>query len=323
MESGNPAWGLSSFGNQDYLTSMWDDTHRLIRRYVPTGNYKIGFAIYPPTDPKNGELLPWPNGTKQPYSGSVEFTVKDQPVALTGIPSQQPITIPLHIRAELTQQEKRKAALSQYEAYRAPQASFELSDGQVQFNNRVFWQADRGPSDLEFKDIPPGRYTRCDFSVSGRLRCILHVRRHQPASRASPGGPGVPICSIEAVVRDDSASLEVGFTPQAIAQMTAANVTVTDLALIPVENLLDLPYSAGVWRGSEPKKVTIPPGTYLAFLFDGRAIAWRDPEMRKQLMSLGMLVTLAPGDSKPLLLDWRPELNASEATVVAHGRVLP
>lgn len=323
MESGNPAWGLSSFGNQDYLTSMWDDTHRLIRLYVPTGNYKIGFAIYPPTDPKNGELLPWPNGTKQPYSGSVEFTVKDQPVALTGIPSQQPITIHLHIRAKLTQQEKRKAALSQYEAYRAPQASFELSDGQVQFNNRVFWQADRGPSDLEFKDIPPGRYTVAISAFQGAYVASFTCGGINLLREPLLVGPGVPICSIEAVVRDDSASLEVGFTPQAIAQMTAANVTVTDLALIPVENLLDLPYSAGVWRGSEPKKVTIPPGTYLAFLFDGRAIAWRDPEMRKQLMSLGTLVTLAPGDSKPLLLDWRPELNASEATIVAHGRVLP
>jgi len=84
-----------------------------------------------------------------------------------------------------------------------------------------------------------------------------------------------------------------------------------------------LPYSALVTRGLEPKTVTIAPGTYFAFLFDGRAIAWRDPDERKRLMILGTVVTLAPGRNKTVLLDWRPEINDGEATMVGLGRVLP
>jgi len=319
---GLPAFGLSSFGNQDYLSSMWDDTHRLIRVYLPPGNFRIGFAINPPTDPKNGELLPWPDGTKAPYIGSVEFTVKDQPLALTGIPSQQPITILLKIDAELTQQEKLKTAQSQY-PYRAPQVSFDLSNGRPESNHHVSWQADRGPTDLALKDVPPGRYTLVTSASRGAYVASLTCGGINLFREPLVVGPGIPICSIQAVVRDDHSSLDVGFTPAAIDQMTAANATVTDLALIPVEDLLDLPYSAGIWRDSAPRELAIPPGTYLAFLFDGRAIAWRDPDVRKQLMSFGTVVTLAPGESKALLLDWRPELNASEAKGVALGRVLP
>jgi len=35
------------------------------------------------------------------------------------------------------------------------------------------------------------------------------------------------------------------------------------------------------------------------------------------------VVTLAPGGNKTVLLDWRPEINDGEATMVGLGRVLP
>ena len=319
---GNPGWCLSGFGNQDYLSSMWDDTH--LRLYAPAGDYKIGFTIYPPTDPKNGELLPWPDGTKLPYIGSVEFTVKDQPLALTGIPSRQAATVPLHVRAELTQQEKRKAAIPQYDVYSPPGATFAPLNGQDRFG-WVNWRSDQGPSDFEFKDIPPGRYeiqgSSYQYSYVASLTCGGINLLREPLVI----GPGIPACSIEALIRDDFSFLSVGFTAQAKAQLTAAGITVTDFALIPAENGLDLPYSALIWLATEPKKEAIPPGTYLAFLFDGRPIAWRDPDERKRLVSLGTMVTLAPGQSKTVLLDWRPELNDqhTQPAGVALGRVLP
>lgn len=88
---------------------------------------------------------------------------------------------------------------------------------------------------------------------------------------------------------------------------------------------MDLPFSALIFLASEPKILAIPPGTYLAFLFDGRPIAWRDTDERKRLMGLGTVVTLAPSESKTVLLDWRPELNDPKIgpAGVAVGRVLP
>jgi hypothetical protein len=194
---GNPGWGLAGFGNQDYLHSMWDETHRLIRLYAPAGDYKIGFSIYPPTDPKNGEPMPWPDGSKLPYMGSAEFTVKDQPVALTGIPSQQPATIALHVRAKFTQQEKRKAAVSQNDAYHLPEATFTLSGGQVQFNNRFSWRSDRGPSDFQFKDIPPGRYDIQGASFQDAYIASFTCGNINLMSEPLVIGPGIPPCSIE------------------------------------------------------------------------------------------------------------------------------
>lgn len=321
---GNPGWCLSGSGNEDYINSSWDETQHLIRLYAPAGNYKLEFTIYPPTDPKNGELLPWPDGTKLPYIGSVEFTVKDQPLALTEIQSRQAATVPLHVRAELTQQEKRKAAVPQYDVYSPPGATFAPLNGQNQFG-WAYWRSDQGPSDFEFKNIPPGRYeiqgSSYQYSYVASLTCGGTNLLREPLVI----GPGIPACSIEALIRDDFSFLSVGFTAQAKAQLTAAGITVTDFALIPIENKLDLPYSALIWLASEPKREAIPPGTYLAFLFDGRPIAWRDPDERKRLMSLGTVVTLAPGQSKAVLLDWRPELNDqhTQPVGVALGRVLP
>lgn len=320
---GGTGWSLSSTMREDYLYSDFDSSHNLIHLFAPAGDYKLQFTIAPPGEPNTGNPSPWPDGTKQRYMGSVKFTVKDQPVTLTEIPSQPPLAIPLHVRAEFSQQEKRKAAVPQNNVYFPPAASFELSGGQVQFDNQFSWRADRGPSDFAFPDIPPGHYIIKTSAFQETYIASLTCGGTNLLREPLVVGPGIPICSIEAVVRDDVATLAVGFTPQAIAQMNAVSVAVTDLALIPVENLLDLPYSSLIRQGSEPKKVTIPPGSYLVFLFDGRAIAWRDPDVRKQLMSLGTIVNLAPGQSKTILLDWRSELNDSQPAGVAFGRVLP
>jgi carboxypeptidase family protein len=312
--------GVSSTAGDEYLNQEFDSSRNEIHSFVPPGGYNAQFTLYPPGSPPA-----WPDGTKQPYLGSAEFTVKDQPISLTEVPLQQPITIPVHIRAELAPQEGRKADVPSYDTNYTPAVYFNLLNGGAQINHEFRWRADRGPSNFDFKDIPPGRHVLQVSEINGFKRVYV-------ASLTCGGidllreplvvAPGTPACAIEAVIRDDNPTLTVGFTPQAIAQMTAANAKVTDLALIPLDSQ-GLPYSALVTRGLEPKTVTIAPGTYFAFLFDGRAIAWRDPDERKRLMTLGTVVTLASGRNKTVLLDWRPEINDGEATMVGLGRVLP
>ena len=70
----------------------------------------MNFTINPPSEPGTGNPGAWPDGSKESYFGSAEFSVQDQPVTITGIRSQQPIDIPVHVSAQLTQQDKRKGS---------------------------------------------------------------------------------------------------------------------------------------------------------------------------------------------------------------------
>jgi hypothetical protein len=307
--TGHPGHGFSGSGRRGHFNSSWDETQHLFRAYLPAGTYNLDFVIYPRNDPKSGKLLPWPGGTTRPYMGSVEFVVKDRPVTLTGIPSQQPISIPLHIHVQLTQRERREAkARNDYQALFAP-TTYELKGDGWQYHNPQTWGPEGKPSDFQFKDIPPGRYL---FGA--------YVRRYSYVASVTCGslnllrvplvvGPGVPRCSIEVVIRGGSSSLTSGLTPEAKAKLIAAKITETQVARVSVEKTLVEPLSFGIYPAFEPFPDTIPPGKYLAFLFNGRAIAWRDPEERKRLISLGTVVTLAPGQSKTVLLDLLPGQN--------------
>lgn len=322
-KTGSVGFGVTNTLHEDQFQSDYDGDHHLFHIFVPAGDYSFGFTIYPPNAPNTGDPTPWPDGSKLSYLGTVKFTVKDQSVVLTEIPSAQAIDLPLHVRSEFTQQEKRKAAARPQDGYPPPGAGFRLSGGDLRFNNEMTWESNRGPSDFEFKDIPPGRYVLEAWAFQNSYIASLTCGTINLLREPLVVGPGIKPCSIDALVRDDIPSLSVELTPDARARMTAANVTVTDLALIPLEGSLDSPYSSFVWLGSEPRKYAIPPGTYLAILFDGRGIAWRDPDELKRLMALGKIVTLAPGDNKSVVLDWHKELNSGQPIGVALGHVLP
>jgi hypothetical protein len=254
--------------------------------------------------------------------------VRNQPVVIDNIPLQQPLDLTLHVDAQLTRAFEKignpedASQQSQYVAFAS--AFFQLLGDKLQFDNEFEWRADKPVSEFVFKDVPPGQYT---LQASGNpaayvasLTCGSINLMRQPLVI----GPGVPACPIEAVIRDDLASLSIGLTPQAEAQMAAYGTGMTAFALIPVDNSLDLPFSGFVWRNS-PKKVRIPPGSYLAFLFDGRSPAWREPKFQEQIRRLGTLVTLTAKDDKTVLLDFKPELDSPRTAPasVAFGRPLP
>ena len=282
------------------------------------------FRIYPPNDPVSGNLLRWPDGSKEPYLGSMTFTVKDQPVTLTHVPSQHPINIRLHVRSELAPQAKRKAQRECGDPL-GNSAQFNLREQLTHGSAENDWQPDCGPSNFEFKNNYPGQYafevTDPQGAYVASLTCgSTNLLREPLVVRL-----GVPLCLVEAVIRDDLSSLSVGFTPQAAARLAAAGITEAGLALMPVENSLQMPYLAGLELASEPGKLAVPPGTYLVLPFDGLPIAWRDPAERKRLMSLGTVITLAPRESKTVSLDWRPgQIDAKIGPAgLVFGRRLP
>jgi hypothetical protein len=285
------------------------------RFLAPPGEYKLCFAIESPT--------PTQTGAPRPYYGSATFTVRNQPVTIENVAVQQSTNLSLHVDSQLNSSEMKTDAPPQLQRPSRAVVSFELrgEDGEYYYAS---WSTDKPAPTSEFKDVLPGRYAlRASGNASAYVASLtcgsLNLLREPLVI-----GPGVPACSIEAVIRDDFASISIGLTPQAKAQMAVYATTVTDFALIRADNSLDLPFSGGVWT-SEPKKAQIPPGSYIAFLFDGRNPAWREPEFQEKLKRLGTPVTLTPGDAKTLLLDFKPEFDSPSSSPlgVAFGRVLP
>lgn len=227
--------------SRDTFEQDMTSRHHLYHLFLPAGEYTVQFQIYPPNDPVSGKLLPWPDGSKEPYLGSVTFTVKDQPVTLTEVPSQHPVAIRLHVRAELAQQGKRKAAQRQCEYNFGTAANFTLKDQLTHGAIDRGWQADCGPSNFEFIGNYPGQYTLQASAFPGAYIASLTCGGTNLLREPLVVGPGIPACSIEAVIRDDAASLSVGLTPEAKANLTAAKMTETQVALIPIDNILDLP----------------------------------------------------------------------------------
>ncbi|MGB6156669.1 MAG: carboxypeptidase-like regulatory domain-containing protein [Acidobacteriaceae bacterium] len=319
--------GPIGFGESDAMGGAMlaggpiEHTHTF-RFLAPPGDYKVSLMLNAPTDPQTGDPRAWPDSSTTAYYGSAEFTVRDQPVVVNNVAVRQPVDLALHVRAEFTRREGEQNAAAQSQV-RA--ASFELLGDNVEFNNEFEWRADQPVSAFEFKGTPPGRYI---LRASGNahayvasLTCgALNLLREPLVI-----GPGIRACSVEAVIRDDLASLSVGLTPEAEAQMAAFGTELTDFALIPVDDSMDLPFSGFATRNAEPHKVEVPPGSYVAFLFDGRSPAWREPAFQEKLRRLGTPVTLGPGDDKTVLLDFKPEFDSPKTTPigVAFGRVLP
>lgn len=323
--------GGTGFGGSDptaivMLTGETIEHTHSFRFLAPPGDYQAGFAIDPQSDPHSGDPLPWPNGTLSPYYGWVSFTVRDQPVRVDHVRVQQPVNLTVHVHAQLTARQMGQKSSTPAQVPGSADAFFELlRDGDAAFDNQFEWRSDQPVSSFTFKDMIPGQYVlRATGNARGYV-ASLTCGSVNLLRKALVIGPGIPSCFVEAVVRDDPATLAIGLTPEAKAQMAGYGTEVTDFALIPIDNVMELPYSGAVWRDAEPQKNPIPPGSYIAFLFDGRNPAWREPEFQKQLRRVGTLVTLAPGESRTVLLDFKPELDSPKAQPigVAFGRVLP
>lgn len=307
---GGGGWDLTSAGIRDPLPGNWDRDHHLFHFFLPSGDYHFRFSISPSTEPDTGNPGAWSDGTKEHFMGSVDFTVADAPLTLPSVLTQQPIDIPIHVTAQLTNQEKRKAELPEY-SYSSPRVYFRFRGDQRGFNPQMQWNSNAPKSDLAFKGVSPGSHIieasvpNGSYAYVSSLTCGATNLLREPL----PVGPGIPPCDIEAVVRDDLASLTVQLTQEAAAKMKAAGIDVTDLALIPLDDELAVPFSTFVYCASPPEKHNVPPGRYLAVLFDGRTLAYREPMVLNKLLSLGKIVSLAPGQSQTIQLDLSPELD--------------
>jgi len=303
--TGLPGYGLSSLGNPNDLTLELDTKQRAFHLFAPPGTYTLETMFWPPSDPKTGNPLPWKNGTTRPFYGSTEFTVKDAPVTIPDIPAQQAIAIPIHVQTVFTQQELLKASTGQSDYYYAPRGALQLNGG-VDLDFSIGWDQQHSEKELQFKDVPPGKYAASGYGNDGVYAASITCGSLDLLREQLIVGPGEPPCTIEALLRDDSATLDVGLTPDANKNMETAGITVTTVYLIPLDKPRQRAGTEFVFKTPDPRRLKgVAPGQYLIVLTSNPSSqAYRDTEVQKKLMAEGSVISLAAGEHRTILLGW-------------------
>lgn len=302
---GNPGlnfWGTEPNGGLEIVA---DTQNHAFQLRAPPGHFKLEAIFWPPADAKAGDPVPWKDGSTKPYYGAVEVTVTDAPITIADIAAQQPITIPIHVQTAFTQQDKVKAALGQYDTYVPPRGSFHLT-GENNQTNVMGWDQRNPEKALQFTDVLPGKYAVGAYGSDGVYAASLTCGKQDLLREQLVVEPGTPKCSIEAMLRDDSASLDVGLTEESKAKLTATGQNVTTLFLIPLDGSVELAHTEGLFAGPAPTELKgISPGKYLVVASSNvESRAYRDAEVRKKLMTEGVVVTLGAGERRSILVGW-------------------
>jgi len=192
-----------------------------------------------------------------------------------------------------------------------PGIVFILNGGGERYGKRVAWNSKSGDADVAFEAVSPGEYTLSALGEQDRYIASISCGDVNLLRDRLMVGGGVAPCSIEAVVRDDFASVTASLSPEAIVRMTAAGVKQSGVFLIPLDNVLQQPAIGTVLLNLGSLQMKVIPGRYLAFVSEDRNLAWYEPEVQRHLLASGRVVTLAPGESHTLILDWLPQLNES------------
>ncbi|MGO9326479.1 MAG: collagen binding domain-containing protein [Terracidiphilus sp.] len=302
---------LTEADGENSIDSTWDQDAHLFHMLGPRGSYTFTFTFGPGMT-ING-LVPWKDGTTNPYYGIADFNVDNGPVTVPEAAVQHPVSIPIHVKTDFTEQERyTKASIEKYGSYRPPEVRFILIEQQSE-QYSVNWTLRDPEENVAFKNVIPGRYTVRGWPADGlylsSLRCNSVDLMHEPLTVT----PGSPTCSIEVVVRDDIASVEVGLTPEGLAAMTSAGLSAASPRLIPLDNpAKPAPWTDIFFRDSNSARfANVSPGTYLAIISDegipqlsDPRIAYRDPAILKKLRACGQEIDVKPHEQVKVLVNW-------------------
>jgi hypothetical protein len=310
--AGSGGSSLIDNGGENYsILPEWDQDQHSFRILAPRGNYTFNFNLSPGMS-ING-LIPWKNGTSGNFYGTTEFTIADQPLTIPQVPMAQPASVTLRVRSEIVPEEWAKVATAKFGFAYPPTVHLKLVGANRNFGNEVNWSAKDPEKTLAFDNVIPGEYIVHADSTNGTyiasLTCGgIDLLRERLAVR-----PGVPSCLIEATLRDDIATVQLGLTAEGLAAMAAAGLTTATPRLIPLDNpLKPVPWTDIFFNASNSVRFAgVPPGTYLAILsnegmpqISDPRIAYRDPDVLKQLMACGQQFKVAPGEQAKLLINW-------------------
>ncbi len=304
-EPGGYAYGVTAGDMQAQVALSPSNTSHLFQMFASDGTYTFTLCISPSSNQNAGH---WSNGTSQAFCGFEEFTIDDHTINVSTVQLQQQVTIPVHVRAEWTQPPQQPQPRYRDGTIVPLTARIALSAAWNRPVGSVVWVSSRHEA-LNIPNLQSGTYLVRASADQGIYFAYLTCGATNLLRDPLVVGGGHPPCSIEAVLRDDLGSLTLGLTPEAFARMKASGVQISTVTLIPIDDRTRRPSSTAIYSGSPSVSLQVSPGTYLAFVSDGRDLAWREPEVLAHLKTLGKTVTLASGQQTTLLLDWSADLN--------------
>jgi hypothetical protein len=308
-EEGAELYGMSGGAPNDQVRPMVVHPGHLLQVYAPEGHYTFSLCIDPPSP--GGRRQPWSNGTIQPYCGSSEFNIEKYTMSAPTMHLQQPVSIPVHVRAKFGTQPHDDQATT---GHSPPGVLFRLESPNSRSGKVLNWSSVQ-PEELAFTDVSPGTYIVRASGASGAYVASLTCDKLDLLRDPLVVGAGIPACAINASVRDDFALVKVGVSPQTIPVMTAAGVRLTAAAFIPLDEPLREAPGTTLPFGAPLMGVNLPPGRYLALISDS-LLAWNEPDVRAHLMTLGKVVTLKPRQTQTVLLDWSSELHDPQSPLL-------
>jgi hypothetical protein len=305
---GDLQYGMSAGDSQDSVDVMTVHNERSFQAYAPKGRYHFSLCVYPPAPAgKNG---PWSDGSKDPFCGFSDFTIDDQTISIPTLALAQPITIPIHVRIEPAHPTPGRRPPQNHAI--AAAVAFWLDMGPTAHSNALMWSSVNPKSNLALTRVQSGIYTlhtsTTDRAYLASLTCGSANLLHDPlVVRADQ-----PPCAVEAVLREDFASLTVQMSPEDLSKMTTAGFQHAPLSLIPLDNTLQQPIYGSVSGNQPPATLSVIPGRYLAYLADARSFAFREPDVQQRLLAIGKIITIKPGESQTVVLDWDRNFNDLE-----------
>jgi hypothetical protein len=243
--------------------------------------------------------------------------VKQSEVDHPAIFLQHEVIIPIHLQAILKKQDRFRPAVAA-EVWAASQTVC------INFAIDQCWSMSAPHQEehsLRFSQS--GRYIVYGYPPSGTYFASLTCGTTDLLRERLQVAEGQPKCVVEAVLRDDPASIEVDLSPGGLAEMADSEAKYASLILIPLDNPIKmLPFERVVFKGSETAKVDgISPGTYLAVVLNlgspqvgvlgtlpptppNPRVAYRDPVVFERLRKCGKKVTLQPEEQARLEVGW-------------------
>lgn len=321
-EVGTAEYGLSvkdgdSVSAGPRVITLFEKGH-LFQAYVPYGHYTFSACLYPKGSVTEAAIGPGagvPQGASHPQlCGYEDFTVTEKTISAPTLVLQQPISVPLRVQADLTRQQQRQGN----KMIPNPLVAFTLSGGGNRFGKRVVWRQGTPDADMAFEGVGPGEY-KLDMEGQQAYVASAACGNMDLLHDSLIVGGGTPVCSIGVLLRNDFANVTVTLSPESRAKMAGAGLQRTGIFLVPLDYVSDRAAITSMGVNQQFWKVQLKPGRYLAFASGQRDIAWYEPEVQRELVAAGKVVTFTPGESEMLTL----EINDLGITMQGPSIILP
>ena len=308
------------------LHPRWDPPHHLIHVYAPAGSYLLDFMLHPVYPSRELAAQASPKDSNKVLRGTAKFTVTDQPVTLPAVPTQESVSIPVHVHTQYTKQKS-------YDESYDPSRDFSPERGHQpglrlylswarhesihidprNFRERIEWVSRHADAKLAFRGVPPGEYTLKTSAARGTYVSSLTCGNQDLLRANLVISPKSLPCAVEAVVSDSGPSLRLKLAPRAVARLARLKIDQISVAVIPLgsiepAHIYEPDIKDGALSGSELESpLILAPGKYLALItYDRWRGPYRDPLALKDLLKKGKVFTLHPGQEKTVHLDWKP-----------------